>query len=417
MEDISKINLNDVEYKVTDTEVRKRYPTLDELPTINGVEVVGNLSLASLGIQPKGEYAKYVDLPFKLSDLANDMQFQTATQVQDLIQDELANFEHTEYRIVSTVPTPAQAETGIIYLVANGSGGYDEYVKVGDQVVSLGNTGQIDLSNYYNKTETDTKLATKANLADIPLRTQQLTNDSGFVTDNTTGLRYYMKTTDINNALNQKADKTSVPTKVSQLTNDSGYITKNVNDLTNYTQTTELNTALNLKADKTTTYTKTEVDTALNLKADKNDVNTALDSKLDADCITDDGETLSIITSNNDATYTFKQIVYGMEFHSGVSGDTVHLIDKNYVDTKADISDVPTKTSDLTNDSGFIDKNVNTLTSYYTKTQTDTLLSAKEDVANKKTSITASSTDTDYPSAKAVWTLFKSIEDVNGEGF
>jgi hypothetical protein len=36
-------------------------------------------------------------------------------------------------------------------------------------------------------------------------------------------------------------------------------------------------------------------------------------------------------------------------------------------DKKADISSIPTKTSDLTNDSGFIDNTVNDLTNY-TKT-------------------------------------------------
>ena len=40
-------------------------------------------------------------------------------------------------------------------------------------------------------------------------------------------------------------------------------------------------------------------------------------------------------------------------------------------------------------------------------------ISGKEDKTNKVTSISASSTDTQYPSAKAVWNLFNSI--VNGD--
>ena len=47
---------------------------------------------------------------------------------------------------------------------------------------------------------------------------------------------------------------------------------------------------------------------------------------------------------------------------------------KKYVDDSA-----PTKTSDLTNDSGFITKAVDNLVNYYTKSQTDTALAQKQD--------------------------------------
>ena len=45
---------------------------------------------------------------------------------------------------------------------------------------------------------------------------------------------------------------------------------------------------------------------------------------------------------------------------------------KAALDLKLDASDKPTKTSDLTNDSGFIDKTVNDLTNYYTSSNTYT---------------------------------------------
>ena len=44
-----------------------------------------------------------------------------------------------------------------------------------------------------------------------------------------------------------------------------------------------------------------------------------------------------------------------------------------------------------------------TLTNYYTKTETNTLLGNKENISNKVTSISSSSTDTQYPSAKCVY--------------
>ena len=45
----------------------------------------------------------------------------------------------------------------------------------------------------------------------------------------------------------------------------------------------------------------------------------------------------------------------------------------------------------------------------YTKTQTDTLLNAKESTANKVTAVDSSATDTQYPSAKAVYTLVTTV--------
>ena len=81
----------------------------------------------------------------------------------------------------------------------------------------------------------------------------------------------------------------NIPTKTSEITNDSGFITNTVNNLTNYMKTSDINTALGTKADKSTTYTKTEVDNALSDKVNKetgkglseNDFTNGLKSKLD----------------------------------------------------------------------------------------------------------------------------------------
>ena len=59
------------------------------------------------------------------------------------------------------------------------------------------------------------------------------------------------------------------------------------------------------------------------------------------------------------------------------------------------------------------------LTNYYTKSSTDTLLGNKEDKSNKVTSLSSSSTDTQYPSAKCVYDLVGDIntalDTINGE--
>lgn len=84
-------------------------------------------------------------------------------------------------------------------------------------------------------------------------------------------------------------------------------------------------------------------------KADFDDVETALDGKVDK--VT--GKSLS----TNDYSDTDKAIVDGVT---------------SALALKADKSEIPTKTSDLTNDNGFITNTVNNLVNYYTKTQTYT---------------------------------------------
>ena len=55
------------------------------------------------------------------------------------------------------------------------------------------------------------------------------------------------------------------------------------------------------------------------------------------------------------------------------------------------------------------------LASYYTKTEVDTALGQKEDKSNKVTEIGPSSTDVQYPSAKAVYTPIKALQDIVAE--
>ena len=103
--------------------------------------------------------------------------------------------------------------------------------------------------------------STKADKSEIPTKTSDLINDSDFVsdanyvhTDNNFNDTYKNQITqnasDISNLQSNKADKSEIPTKVSQLTNDSGYITKNVDDLANYYKKNE-------------TYDKNEIDTKI----------------------------------------------------------------------------------------------------------------------------------------------------------
>lgn len=71
-------------------------------------------------------------------------------------------------------------------------------------------------------------------------------------------------------------------------------------------------------------------------------------------------------------------------------------LSEEIADQYAKKSAIPTKMSQLTNDSGYLTKHQD--------------VSGKEDKSNKVTSLSASSTDTQYPSAKCVYNMIGNVE-------
>ena len=114
-------------------------------------------------------------------------------------------------------------------------------------------------------------------------------------------------------------------------------------------------------------YTKSETDTLLNGKVDK---------------VAGKG------LSTNDFTDADKTKLNGIESGAEVNKiETIKVNGSSQTITEKSVNiSVPTKTSDLNNDSGFITKDVNNLTNYYKKTEVDTTLGnyyTKSQVYNK----------------------------------
>lgn len=154
----------------------------------------------------------------------------------------------------------------------------------------------------------------KADKTEIPTKLSQLLNDTGYITRTVDDLANYYTKTVTNGLLSGKADKTELPTKLSQLLNDTGYITRTVANLTNY-------------------YTKSATNGLLSGKADKNQIPTKT-SQL-----------------TNDSGYI-----------TGINNSDV-------------INALGYTPYNSTNPDGFITNTVNDLVNYYTKSQTDTLVS------------------------------------------
>lgn len=122
-------------------------------PSIQVVKVNGS------PLSPDGSKAVNIDLST----------YALKTEVTQEIAEAVSGIQGFEAQVVESLP--GTGEKGILYLVANSGSGqnvYDEYLWVNNKFEKLG-TREIDLSAYAKKTE-------------IPTKTSQLTNDSGFLT-------------------------------------------------------------------------------------------------------------------------------------------------------------------------------------------------------------------------------------------
>ena len=205
---------------------------------------------------------------------------------------------------------------------------------------------------------------------------------------------------------NDLTNKPTIPTKTSQLTNNSGFVDKNVNDLINYTKTSNLSTvatsgSYNDLSSKPTIPTKVS-----QLSNDSGYITSETDPVFNQ-------SVAKGITSNDISNWNNK---------SDFSGDYDDLTNKptlfsgNYEDL-SNKPNIPSKTSDLTNDSNFINNTVNNLTNYtltsnlatvattgdYNDLSNTPSLTGYEVTSNKVTSLSSTSTDVEYPTAKCVY--------------
>ena len=119
----------------------------------------GKIDVIKVNGTAQGIVNKSVDItvPTKTSNLTNDSNFQTQSQVQSLINSSLEGITGIDFQVVSNLPSTG--EKGIIYLISNGGDSpnvYDEYIWVtsgsSSSFEKIGTTA-VDLSGYWSKTE------------------------------------------------------------------------------------------------------------------------------------------------------------------------------------------------------------------------------------------------------------------------
>lgn len=137
----TKESVTELSGRVDELETAGGEPNVIEKVKVNGVE------------QQVSEKAVDITVPTKVSELNNDSQFQTNTEVAQAIQTAIAKTGHASFRKVDAVPEAESAEENVMYLVMNNkTKHYDIYAKVENEVVLLDDT-TVDLTNYVEKEE------------------------------------------------------------------------------------------------------------------------------------------------------------------------------------------------------------------------------------------------------------------------
>lgn len=304
-----------------------------------------------------------------------------------------------------------------------------EYVKK-DEIPPLDDFVTKDTTELENYTLTEdlSEVALSGDYDDLSNK-PVIPDVSNFVTKDTTELENYTLTSDLSEVattgdyddLTNKPTIPVVPTNISAFTNDSGYITKDVNDLTNYTLTSNLssvatsgsyndlsdkptipptmtilsygnstwNDFINAYNSNTIVYCRassnsnpaTGSQTRLGFMAYVNNATTPTEVEfqyyrsVSSHSDSQQGDQVFVYKLTSAGTWSvttrnsFTKIVAGTNLSSSYSSGTL---------TINNTLTVPTKTSDLTNDSGFITNAVNDLTNYTTTSTLTTLLAGKE---------------------------------------
>lgn len=335
------------------------YRLLTNKPSINGIELIGNKTNAELGI------------PTDTQDLTNTAGFITNI-VNDLvnyyskleIDDILAQIKQSSFRVVDDLPLVG--EPGVIYLILNPTpqsrNFYNEYIYADNRWEKIGDT-EIDLSGYVTEEEL----------------TQILVNYITNSTLNETLGNYYNKA-DVNEMMAGKADVSSL----ASVATSGSY-----NDLINKPDIPDDLADLN---EDTTHRTVTDAEkSAWNNKSDfSGSYNDLTDKPAIPDELADlaDDTTHRLVTDTEKSTWNAKSDFSGSyndltdkptiptvnnpTITIQKNGQNVDSFTLNQSGNKSINMVVPTKTSDLSNDSNFINSTVNNLANYYLKTQTYT---------------------------------------------
>jgi hypothetical protein len=296
------------------------------------------------------------------------------TSKEELIQLIIDHLESLDLgitkEVVSVLPTENISDN-TLYFVPNDKGSHNEYLYINDMWELVGST-ETNFTDYYTKQETDTLLGGKANsvhshvvsditdFPTIPTKTSELTNDSGYITNVTWEDvidKPELSQVAISGSYSDLNNTPTIPTKTSQLINDSGFLTSSSGVITSVSWSDITN-----KPNFSTVATSGSYTDLSNKPTIPNVYNKTL-------TIQKNGTNVATFTSNSNTDVTaditvptkVSELSNDSGFITGVSWDKV--TNKPTLATVAtsgsytDLSNtptIPTKVSQLENDTGFI---------------------------------------------------------------
>ena len=214
----------------------------------------------------------------------------------------------------------------------------------------------------------------------IPKRTSQLTNDSGYITEHQSLADYYTK----------EQTNNLIPVRTSQLANDSGYLTEH-QSLADYYTKEQTNNLIPTRISQLTNDSDyingADCDNRIDHKMPVNVSQLANDAGyLDRDDLNGSFKTIngeSIVGSGDIAVTAGGSIAVDAE----LSADSTNPVQNKVITGRINelAAGIPTKTSQLDNDSGYLTEH-QSLENYYTKEQTDSSINAVKTAIPTKTS-------------------------------
>ena len=136
--------IGSVPTKTSDLTNDSGFITASSLPTVNDATLTitqNGTTVATFSANSATNTSAAITVPTATSDLTNDSDYQTGTQVSSAIATAISGITGISFEIVQTLP--ATGDAGTIYLVSHGGSGtniYDEYVYVNNAWEQIGTT-------------------------------------------------------------------------------------------------------------------------------------------------------------------------------------------------------------------------------------------------------------------------------------
>lgn len=348
------------------------YRKLNHLPSINGVTIIGDLTLSDIGVtqlveeeadarrDADNDLQEQIDTIAASSDVVDivgtyqelmqyDTSHLTINDVIKVLDDETENDATTYYRW-----------TNDGWLFIGQEGPY--YTKSQVNELLDGKLDDDALDDYYDKTETDALLADKADVSDLAAKQDKLIAGTNITIDQATNTisatvpsldNYYTKQetysqTEVNNLIS--GVEADIPTATSQLTNDSGFLTTLPIATSQILGGIKVGSGLAIDPDGTLSATgpSITVDSALSTTSANPVENRVITNALNNKANLSDIPTVptNVSAFYNDAGYVTSSTI-AQNYYNKTETYTQTEVDNLISGVSADI---PTKTSDLTND-------------------------------------------------------------------